>query len=179
MGKGYRNEIVPHSPCAWQGGLWHTAGRNAGGSRRLFPYFVPDDQAPDATGKLADYLDPTIRERCTAAFVGLGNNELRLQWLQKLVAAGYQTPVFEHPAAEVCSSAALGAGTVVLPFAFVGAGTKVGAGCIINAGAIVDHNAVLEDGVHAAPRATIKAGATVERCMKVDSGEIIRSPWEK
>ena len=61
----------------------------------------------------------------------------------------------------------------------MGAGTKVGAGCIINAGAIVDHNAVLEDGVHAAPRATIKAGATVERCMKVDSGEIIRSPWEK
>ena len=56
---------------------------------------------------------------------------------------------------------------------------KWGAGCIINAGAIVDHNAVLEDGVHAAPRATIKAGATVERCMKVDSGEIIRSPWEK
>ena len=106
----------------------------AGGYSRIL---YLDDQAPDAAGKLADYLDPTIRERCTAAFVGLGNNELRLQWLQKLVAAGYQTPVFEHPAAEVCSSAALGAGTVVLPFAFVGAGTKVGAGCIINAGAIV------------------------------------------
>lgn len=179
MGKGYRNEIVPHSPCAWQGGFGTQLGEmlaEAGGYSRIL---YLDDQAPDAAGKLADYLDPAIRERCTAAFVGLGNNELRLQWLQKLVAAGYQTPVFEHPAAEVCSSAALGAGTVVLPFAFVGAGTKVGAGCIINAGAIVDHNAVLEDGVHAAPRATIKAGATVERCMKVDSGEIIRSPWEK
>ena len=87
----------------------------AGGYSRIL---YLDDQAPDAAGKLADYLDPAIRERCTAAFVGLGNNELRLQWLQKLVAAGYQTPVFEHPAAEVCSSAALGAGTVVLPFAF-------------------------------------------------------------
>ena len=87
----------------------------AGGYSRIL---YLDDQAPDAAGKLADYLDPTIRERCTAAFVGLGNNELRLQWLQKLVAAGYQTPVFEHPAAEVCSSAALGAGTVVLPFAY-------------------------------------------------------------
>lgn len=128
MGKGHRNEIVPHSPCAWQGGLWHAAGRNAGGSGGYSRILYLDDQAPDAAGKLADYLDPTIRERCTAAFVGLGNNELRLQWLQKLVAAGYQTPVFEHPAAEVCSSAALGAGTVVLPFAFVGAGTKVGAG---------------------------------------------------
>ena len=73
----------------------------AGGYSRIL---YLDDQAPDAAGKLADYLDPTIRERCTAAFVGLGNNELRLQWLQKLVAAGYQTPVFEHPAAEVCSS---------------------------------------------------------------------------
>lgn len=77
----------------------------AGGYSRIL---YLDDQAPDAAGKLADYLDPAIRERCTAAFVGLGNNELRLQWLQKLVAAGYQTPVFEHPAAEVCSSAALG-----------------------------------------------------------------------
>lgn len=67
----------------------------AGGYSRIL---YLDDQAPDAAGKLADYLDPTIRERCTAAFVGLGNNELRLQWLQKLVAAGYQTPVFEHPA---------------------------------------------------------------------------------
>ena len=77
----------------------------AGGYSRIL---YLDDQAPDAAGKLADYLDPTIRERCTAAFVGLGNNELRLQWLQKLVAAGYQTPVFEHPAAEVCSSAGPG-----------------------------------------------------------------------
>lgn len=138
-----------------------------------------DDQAPDAAGKLMDYLDPKIQEHCTAAFVGIGNNELRVQWLQKLVAAGYQTPVFVHPAAEVCDSAALGAGTVVLPFAFVGAHTKIGTGCIINVGAIVDHDAVLEDGVHAAPRATIKAGATEEHCVKVDSGEIIRSPWEK
>ena len=97
----------------------------AGGYSRIL---YLDDQAPDAAGKLADYLDPTIRERCTAAFVGLGNNELRLQWLQKLVAAGYQTPVFEHPAAEVCSSAALGAGTVVLPFAFVAQEPKWGQG---------------------------------------------------
>ena len=58
----------------------------AGGYSRIL---YLDDQAPDAAGKLADYLDPAIRERCTAAFVGLGNNELRLQWLQKLVAAGH------------------------------------------------------------------------------------------
>lgn len=138
-----------------------------------------DDNAPDAEGTLADYLDPKLRERCAAAFVGIGSNELRLQWLQKLVAAGYRTPAFIHPAAEVCASAALGAGTVVLPFAFVGAKAAVGTGCIVNVGAVIDHNAILGDGVHAAPRATVKAGAAVPRCAKIDSGEIVRSPWEK
>lgn len=120
----------------------------AGGYSRIL---YLDDQAPDAAGKLADYLDPTIRERCTAAFVGLGNNELRLQWLQKLVLRATRHRCLNTRRQKCAAAAALGAGTVVLPFAFVGAGTKVGAGCIINAGAIVDHNAVLEDGVHAAP----------------------------
>lgn len=137
-----------------------------------------DDNAPDAAGALADYLDPTLRDRCSAAFVGIGSNELRLAWLQKLTAAGYRTPCFLHPAAEVCSSAGIGAGTVVLPFAFVGSSAHIGMGCILNVGSIADHNAVLGDGVHLSPRAVVKASAEVPRCTKVDVGEIIRSPWE-
>lgn len=138
-----------------------------------------DDAAPDAAGALADYLDPALRERCRDAFVGLGDNALRLDWLQKLAAAGYRTPVFCHPAAEVCGSASIAPGTVILPFAFVGTNARIGCGCILNVGSIVDHDAVVEDGVHAAPRSTIKAGATAQRCTKVDSGEILRSPWEQ
>lgn len=137
-----------------------------------------DDNSPDAAGPLADYIDPALKKRCAAAFVGLGSNELRLKWLQKLRAAGYKTPAFIHPAAEVCPSASIGPGSIVLPFAFVGAHTVVGTGCIINVGAIVDHDVTLGSGVHAAPRATIKANAVVHHCTKVDTGEIVRSPWE-
>ena len=87
MGKGYRNEIVPHSPCAWQGGFGTQLGEmlaEAGGYSRIL---YLDDQAPDAAGKLADYLDPTIRERCTAALWALatmscGCNGCKSWWLR-------------------------------------------------------------------------------------------------
>ena len=51
-------------------------------------------------------------------------------------------------------------------------------GCIVNAGAIVDHNAHLGRGVHVAPGGIVKASAEVTDFGKVDSGEIVRSPWE-
>ena len=132
-----------------------------------------DDAAPDAAGPLRGYRDPALQTRCRAAFVGLGNNALRVELLRDLAAAGYQTPVFVHPAAVVSQSAVPGAGTVVGPFAFIGAGARLGAGCLINAGAIVDHGAVLGAGVHAAPGAVIKAGAAVPDLIKVESGDVV------
>ena len=67
---------------------------------------------------------------------------------------------------------------IILPQAYVGADAHLGVGCIVNAGAIVDHNAQLGRGVHVAPGGNVKAGAEVAEFAKVDSGEIIRSPWE-
>lgn len=138
-----------------------------------------DDNAPDCAGGLRDFVDPDLRRRCPAAFVAVGDNALRRDLIQKLRAVGYQLPVFIHPAAEVCASAKLGAGTVVLPFAFVGANVHTGPGCLLNAGTILDHDAQLGAAVHLAPGAIVKAGAQVEDLTKVDSGEIVRSPWEK
>ena len=98
--------------------------------------------------------------------------------LQKLAAAGYSTPVFISDAASVSPSAVLEPGCIILPQAYVGADVHLGVGCIVNAGAIVDHNATLGRGVHIAPGGIVKAGASVAEFAKVDSGEIIRSPWE-
>ncbi len=138
-----------------------------------------DDNAPDCAGTLRDFVDPELQRRCPNAFVAIGDNNLRRDLLQKLRAAGYQLPVFIHPAAEVCESAHLGVGTVVLPFAFVGANAVTGAGCLLNVGSIVDHDARLGTAVHVAPGGIVKAGAEVPDFAKVDSGEIVRSPWEK
>ena len=133
---------------------------------------------PDAVGGLRDYLDPAILRRGRPSFVALGDNALRVQLLQKLAAAGYATPVFISDAASVSPSAVLEPGCIILPQAYVGADVHLGVGCIVNAGAIVDHNATLGRGVHIAPGGIVKAGASVAEFAKVDSGEIIRSPWE-
>lgn len=136
-----------------------------------------DDNAPAAIAPLNAYNSPSVCRLPRPAFVGLGNNSLRCELLEKLAAAGYDTPVFISRHAAVSPSAQLGAGTVVLPFAYVGAGAVVGAGCIVNAGAIIDHDTTLGRGVHAAPGAIIKAGAALPDFAKVDSGEVVRSPW--
>lgn len=138
-----------------------------------------DDNAPDCAGALRDYADPALLKPGRPAFVALGNNELRVALLQKLAAAGYETPVYISDAASVSPSAVLEPGCVVLPQAYVGAGAHLGVGCIVNGGAIVDHDAALGRGVHVAPGAIVKAGAQVATYTKVDSGEIIRSPWEQ
>ena len=137
-----------------------------------------DDNAPDAVGGLRDYVDPAILKRGRPAFVALGDNKLRVELLQKLAAAGYSTPVFISDAASVSPSAVLEPGCIILPQAYVGADAHLGVGCIVNAGAIVDHNAHLGRGVHVAPGGIVKASAEVADFGKVDSGEIVRSPWE-
>ena len=137
-----------------------------------------DDNAPDAVGGLRDYVAPAILKRGRPAFVALGDNKLRVALLQKLAAAGYSTPVFISDAASVSPSAVLEPGCIILPQAYVGADAHLGVGCIVNAGAIVDHNAHLGRGVHVAPGGIVKASAEVADFGKVDSGEIVRSPWE-
>lgn len=137
-----------------------------------------DDNAPGCAGTLRDYADPALLKPGRPAFVALGNNELRVALLQKLAAAGYDTPAYISEAASVSPSAVLEPGCVILPQAYVGAGAHIEAGCIVNGGAIVDHDTVLGRGVHVAPGGIVKAGAEVAPFAKVDSGEIIRSPWE-
>ena len=136
-----------------------------------------DDNAPDAIGGLRDYVDPAILRRGRPAFVALGNNELRVELLQKLAAAGYSTPAFISDAASVSPGAVIEPGCIILPQAYVGTGVHLGVGCIVNAGAVVDHDARLGRGVHVAPGGIVKAGAEVAEYAKVDSGEVIRSPW--
>ena len=121
------------------------------------PVFL-DDNAADLCRGAARLCRPGAdAASARPPFVALGNNALRLQLIQKLTATGYKLPVFIHPAAEVSRSAALGAGSMVLPFAFVGANVRAGAGCLLNAGAIVDHDAVLGAAVHVAPGGIVKS----------------------
>lgn len=49
----------------------------------------------------------------------------------------------------------------------------MGRGCIINLGAIVDHDCVIEEGVHICLNAIIKGDNRIQRCMKIEAGQVI------
>ncbi len=130
-----------------------------------------DDNSPDAVGRISDLEG--LREYYDSAFVGIGNNHLRGELIQKLEELGYNVPVLIHPTAYVSESAEIGKGTVVEPKALVNANTHVGEGCIISVGAIIDHDVELGECVHANVGSIVKAGATVENERKLEAGEVV------
>lgn len=129
-------------------------------------------------------LDDTDKEHPLASFVcyidddtefipAFGNNEFRLQWINRIEEAGRKLATLIHPSAYVSPKAQVSVGCVILPGAIVNTGSKVGKGCIINLGAMVDHDVVIEEGVHLCLRCIVKGENRISRCEKIEAGEII------
>lgn len=99
--------------------------------------------------------------------VAIGDNRLRLELADRLVARGFTLVTAVHPSAFVSPSAELGSGTVVMPGASVNACARVGANVIVNTNSSVDHDCEVDDGCHVAP------GAHLGGCVKLGRGVMI------
>ncbi len=108
-----------------------------------------------------------------------GNNEFRLEWLERIEKAGGKPSTLIHPSAYVSSKAHVSKGCVILPGAIINTGTRIGKGCIINIGATVDHDVIIEDGVHLCVRCIVKGENRISRCEKIEAGEIIERATRK
>ena len=108
-----------------------------------------------------------------------GNNEFRLEWLERIENAGGKPATLIHPSAYVSPKAYVSEGCVILPGAVINTGTRIGKGCIINIGATVDHDVIIEDGVHLCVRCIIKGENRILRCEKIEAGEIIERATRK
>ncbi len=131
-----------------------------------------DDRAAgeQIAGKLADC--EKLTEEYSDAVVAIGNNALRLQWLDKLEACGYRLPILRHPTAWVSASASVGRGSVILPYSVVGANAAVGKGVILNVASAVDHDCTVGDGCHICLHAVVKDQSAVPPCTKLEAGQI-------
>ena len=129
-----------------------------------------DDGKDFAVGKLVDYRE--FINSYSYAIVAIGNPQLRVDWIERLEADGYEIAVLVHPKAYVSSSAEIMKGCIVEPFAALNTQCVVSVGCIISAGAVVNHNSICSDGVHVDCNAVISAGASVPSKTKVSSGTV-------
>ena len=129
-----------------------------------------DDNSPMALGKLANYA--TFCNTYSHAFVAMGNPGLRLQWMEKLVNAGFELPVLIHPKAYVSPSAVLAPGTIVEAMAVVNTEAVVEKGGLICAGCVVNHNAHIMAACQVDCNAVVASNAIVPEGTKVFSGTV-------
>lgn len=116
---------------------------------------LPDQLGWPVIGPFSASLNPQVCQEFSAALVAIGNAAVRLQWLPRLAAAGYELPVVFHPTAWVSPSSQLGVGSVVFAQAAIQAQAVIGSGAIVNTCCSVDHDAQLGDGVHICPGARL------------------------
>jgi sugar O-acyltransferase (sialic acid O-acetyltransferase NeuD family) len=93
--------------------------------------------------------------------VAIGENALRQRLTERLGAKGAEFAIVIAPSAYVSPSARLGAGTVVMPMAAIGALADIGEGCIINTSSSIDHDGYLEAFAHVAPGCHLAGNVTV------------------
>lgn len=119
-------------------------------------------------GKLDDSL--SLINKYRYAFVAIGNNKLRLHWLNQLSNIGYILPTLVHPSSSVSLNSELGEGTVVMAGSIINPGARIGKGCIINTSSSIDHDCILQDGVHVSPGSHIGGTVNIGQCSWVCIG---------
>lgn len=130
-----------------------------------------DDSAEGAVGKTSELEN--FKNDYDEVFCGIGNNEVRKNFLEKAANLGFQIPVLIHPTAYISPSAQIEEGTVIEPKVTVNANAVIHRGCIISVGAIVDHDVVVGECAHVNAGAVCKAGAVVKDLFKLEAGEVI------
>ncbi len=107
------------------------------------------------------------------AAVALGNNILRVEWIGRLLKAGFIMPVLVHPFSSISKTANLGNGTVVMAGVVINSSTRIGRGCIINTSSSIDHDCIVSDGVHISPGVYIGGNVTIEKYTWVCIGSSV------
>ena len=136
------------------------------------PEPLPADLDWRVSGTL-DSMEEVVKD-FDAVFVGLGDNRLRLEWIERIERIGVEVPTIVSPMASVSLRSEIGPGTVVMPGGVVNIGAVVGKGGLINTGASVDHHCVLGDAVHIAPGANLGGGVRVGDRSLVGIGASVR-----
>lgn len=130
-----------------------------------------DDKSSVAIGKITDFVQH--KENYDCAVVAIGNADLRINLIEKLINAGFEVPCLIHKRAYVSSSAVVGKGCIIEPMAVVHTGVSVCDGCLISAGAILNHNCVVGRGCHIDCGSIVGARVNISEYSKVSCGTII------
>lgn len=102
--------------------------------------------------------------------IGIGNNQVRLMFLERLKQLNCALPVIQDPTAIVSQFSIIGEGTVLLAGSIVAIDTHIGSGVIINKAVTIGHDCYIHNGVHICPNAALAGSVQVEKASWVGIG---------
>jgi sugar O-acyltransferase (sialic acid O-acetyltransferase NeuD family) len=124
-------------------------------------------------GKLQEY--EKFVDKYEYAIVCIGDNEGRLDLIQKILKVGYKLPVIIHPKASVSKYSIIGVGSVILAGAVINTNASIGTGCIININSCVDHDTIIDDGVHVCSGAVVRSMCSIGRLSYIGARSCVKS----
>ena len=124
-------------------------------------------------GKLNEY--ERFAREYDYAIVCLGNNEKRMDLIDKLLIVGYKVPVIIHPKSTVSKYSEIKEGCVILAGAVINTGASIGRGCIININSCIDHDSVICDGVHVCSGAVVRSMCRIGKLSYIGAGSCVKS----
>lgn len=124
-------------------------------------------------GQVSDYSK--LSTKYGHAFVAIGNNEKRLELIDKLLKVGFEVPIIIHPKAIVSKYSLVELGTVILAGAVVNSNTTIGRGGIININSTVDHDCEIQCGVHVSSGAVVRSMVEIGNFSTIGARACIRS----
>ncbi|MBM4113286.1 MAG: acetyltransferase [Phycisphaerae bacterium] len=139
-----------------------------------------DDRVPTGSRVAAWPVEGTFptalqAAKGTSVVVAVGDNALRLDWIDRLARLGIDCPAIVSPHAIVSSRASIGEGTVVVAGAIVAIAARIGRACIVNTACSIDHDCEIGDGTHVSPGARLGGGVIVGARSWIGIGATVRN----
>jgi len=127
----------------------------------------------DYTPKLHETSETVVRKSEKKVLICLGSPEDRRRNFVELKRFGFVLGTLVHETAWVAQSAQIGEGTIVCPFAFIGAKARVEANCVVNARATVGHDVIVGMSAVLSPHCDLNGASVCGQVSLVGAGAIV------
>ena len=132
-----------------------------------------DDNSPLAIGKISE--SKKFLKDFPFAIIAIGNPEIRQKLYKEIEKIGFEIVSIISDKSYISSSAKIGKGCVIEPFATVSANSAIGNGVFLCAGSAVGHNAVVNDFCQIDYNGVASVGAVLPSNTKIIAGSAYRN----
>ena len=107
------------------------------------------------------------------AFVGIGDNQIRINWLKILETMNFEIPKIIDPSAEISKYAVLEKGSFINTNVVIQCNAKIQFGSILNTSCTIDHDSIIGEGTHISPGVNVAGNVNIGKFCWIGIGSQI------